>query len=211
MVKNILNNKILELNLDVDKNLVVYDQYIKYFLELNKDSRLRLSLECYPNLLGLYRELYKLKLETTILYYLLYDLESKENDLDLLKEINSLIYEKEFPLKKKLKKLVNCIKDLNESFVLQLEGYKDLDMVKIFFLKLRFCYYKFNLIIENNAYWDMIYFKDRYKNLYNQTLTETESNSLVRQDFQAPLIIDLDRDSFSEDLIQKIADGWTKT
>ena len=53
----------------------------------------------------------------------------------------------------------------------------------------------------------MIYFKDRYKNLYNQTLTETESNSLVRQDFQAPLIIDLDRDSFSEDLIQKIADG----
>ena len=137
--KNILNSKLLELNSSVIENLAKLDKYLEVFLDNNnKDdtmkSRIKLYLKHYPNFFVDYKNLYKLKLEINMLLELKeneeIELKVNENEeielskdcenevlnddnIDLLKEINSLIYEKEFVFYKKLKNLQKVVKYIN--------------------------------------------------------------------------------------------------
>lgn len=97
--KDILNDIKISNEKIIDTKLNLYDRYCESIIntdpETRKYSSLNSCIEIDSNLLYTYKNLYKLTLEINELYKYLYKLEeSISNNLDLLKEINTLIYEK---------------------------------------------------------------------------------------------------------------------
>lgn len=110
-----------------------------------------------------YKNLYKLKLEINMLLELLKENEEIEllkeneklddNNIDLLKEINSLVYEKEFVFIKKLNDLAKVISDINNKYWFHSD--KDLDKygtINGYLTKLELDLDDFNLYINTKEF-----------------------------------------------------------
>ncbi len=142
-----MNNIINELD-----NLIKfkYSNINEYIDEIKKKENINLKWVLYdkPNVLNDYKKAYKLKLEIFNLKEMLKKKEINEyNNIDLLKEINSLIYEKIYNYNNVIKDLMNDIEFCNKKYfrdeyiyTINLYGY-----LKIFFGRLGFDMEQFSL------------------------------------------------------------------
>jgi hypothetical protein len=119
--KEILDKILVELETNVNNDLKMFDDYIKHLLNPeNKRGLLGTEIiKDQPDILDKYKNLYELNLRRNKLYEYLYKYEEglKDDNLTLLKEINSLLYEINFNLEKKLNIMINIIYELNKKLL----------------------------------------------------------------------------------------------
>ena len=155
-----LKNYLVKISGGVKDNLGKYEKYIlEIYDEKKKTNSFYHIHECLSkksNLFDLYKELYKLRLEINELQILLWEKENLKNyDLDLLKQIKSLIYTQDFHFNKKLDSLLDIILELNQSLYFTLDRFGDnkLDRTLEFFRLLGFVDFKgeYHIFVQGNA------------------------------------------------------------
>lgn len=145
----ILDTKLLELASFVDSNLVEFNKEFEGLGNVGENIK---------NLIVDYKSIYMLTLEINWLISFLKQLENESDNINILKQVNSMIYEKEYLHKKKVNKLYSSVKDFE---------YYSLSVEKIEVIKSVLCKYfstnQFDLYIINdfndfNGYF--AYYKD---------------------------------------------------
>ncbi len=214
--EDFLKNYLAKLSGVIEDFLGKYDKYIhKISDEKKTNGHIDICLQEKPDLFDLYKELLKLRIEINDLRKLLKQKESSEYyELDLLKEINSLIYIKNFKFYKRLGSLVDTIIFINRKhfwFDLDAVGDNKLEITKKFFIRLKFVDFEneYHINVEDNKYYlEKSYLSqiNKYINIENQKY----KNLILEDNFNIPVITFTKPDIFNDHILYEILDGCKK-
>jgi hypothetical protein len=162
--------------------------------------------------LDFHKELYKLSNEINGLHFMLIELEGlPEYNLDELKELNSVKYEKEFFYNKKLENLLKIIQDLNRNIWLPLDSYNDIHFIQKFFVLIGFSKFAYNYDVNIvGSYESILEESKKQVNEHNSTDFAKDIDLEAFKNLIVPLV-DKDDNLFSPEFVHNLYTGWARS
>lgn len=156
-----------------------------------------------------YKLLLNIKLEINFLYKLLHDNETFDDcDLNYLKDINSIIYEKSFYFKINVKKMINDIYYISELHSLLPYKEKDVYIISLFFSKLGFSAFSDQYNID--LYTINTFHQEHITNKINNIKQHIYDSNIIPQEGFSVRVIDFKEPMINNELEIEVSNGWNK-